>query len=247
MITTKNRTRPSPHGRPSPHPRGTPSPEPDETVADGAAEEAVAEEATTDEATDEAAEATTTERIPAEGQSLLRRVRSDSPRSRASLLAVLVACVVLLGAASVWFVLEEAALRSGEPEENAALVDSETTETVVEEISRQLKAVFSYNYASPDRTRRAADRALLERAAEQYQDRFGQAMKAAQKRELVRTASVREIGVRAIHGDTARILVFLDQQTLTKKDSSSTQQTVSLLVKARRVDGGWKIAEFGRG
>jgi|GEM_PF-3281482 len=243
MITTKNRMRLSPHGKPSPHPRGTPSPDAEEVMPEAAGEEPAGEESEEEETAEEAV----TDQASAADSSRRRRARLASPSSRASLLAVLVACVVLLGAASVWFALEADALRSGEPEENAALVDSETTETVVDEISRQLKAVFSYNYASPDRTRRAADRALLERATEQYRDRFDQAMKAAQERELVRTASVREIGVRAIHGDTARMLVFLDQQTLTKKDSSSTQQTVSLLVTAKRVDGGWKIAEFGGG
>ena len=166
-------------------------------------------------------------------------------RARASLLATLLACFLLLAAATVWFAIEVDALGADGADENVALVDSEATQAVADEVSDGLKAVFSYNYTSPDRTRRAADRVLLDRAQQQYRDRFAAAAEQAAEDELVRTATVREIGVRAIRGDTARLLVFLDQQSVTEPERSSRQQTVSLRITAKRMDGSWKIAKFG--
>ena len=171
--------------------------------------------------------------------------RSRKPGRRATVLACLTAAAVLLGAAATWFAFEASGLRAGDPEANAALVDAEATAEVTKEVSAAVESVFSYNYASLDRTRRAAERVLLDDALRQYNAKFAAVSEAAKKRELVRTASVRAIGVRTLHGDTARLLVFLDQQTLTSNGDGRKQTTVYLEVVAEKAGGEWKIAQLG--
>jgi Mce-associated membrane protein len=55
---------------------------------------------------------------------------------------------------------------------------------------------------------------LVGDAVVQYEGSFAAARSQAQEQKLVRTTTIRSTGVRELRGDTARLLVFLDQQTL---------------------------------
>lgn len=236
MSGTNDSPRPSPRPRPSPKP-----------VHDGATATADEHTSTVDEHTHTSTvdnSVTTAGETGATGKHATHHHRGRKRDARATLLSALVGCFILLAAATVWFAIEVDTLRSGEPDENTALVDSDVTDAVTADVSAELKSVFSYNYTNLDRTKRAADRALLEHAQRQYKDRFAEVTDNAKKDELMRTASVRDIGVREIDGDTAELVVFLDQQTLTNKDEQSGQQTISLEIGAKLVDGTWKVAEF---
>ncbi|WP_216207881.1 hypothetical protein [Amycolatopsis aidingensis] len=171
-------------------------------------------------------------------------MRLAKPESRASLLAALAAALVLAAGGAVWFALEAAALRSGDPEANTALVDVAATEEVTEQIGAGVKAIFSYDYNNLARTERAAERVLVGEAVEQYRASFAAARKQATDQQLVRSTTIRAIGVRELRGDQARVLVFLDQQALRDGDNREDPTTAHLDILARHVDGRWKIASL---
>ncbi|PRX46475.1 Mce-associated membrane protein [Prauserella shujinwangii] len=171
---------------------------------------------------------------------------TDTPRRRATLAAVLAGVLVLAVAATVLAGAQSARLR--DPGGNAALADRAATEEVTEQVGAGLKAIFSYDYNNLARTERAADRVLVGRAVGQYRERFAEAREQAERQRLVRTTTVRSIGVKELHGGTARLLVFLDQQTLRAgaggEDRRQDPVTAVLDVTAEKSGGEWRIADL---
>jgi Mce-associated membrane protein len=153
----------------------------------------------------------------------------------------LVAVVVLALGCAVWFGVEAASLGAGD---NAALVDQAATAQVSEEVGDAVKSVFSYDYANLARTERAAASVLTGDAVRQYRDQFGAARQRATAGKLVRTTTVRAIGVRTLLGDDASLLLFLDQQTLGPDGGAPQSSVAQLSVTAKRVDGHWKLASL---
>lgn len=153
---------------------------------------------------------------------------------------LLVIVVVALGC-TVWFGVETASLSPGD---NQALVDSAGTASVSAEVSDAVKSVFSYDYANLARTERAASQVLTGDAVRQYQDQFASARTRAAAEKLVRTTTVRAVGVRSLVGDDASLLLFLDQQTVAQGGGAPSSSVAQLAVTARRVDGHWKLASL---
>ena len=153
-------------------------------------------------------------------------------------LALVVA--VALGCA-VWFGIETASLSPGD---NLALVDTAATSSVTSEVSDAVKSVFSYDYANLARTERAASDVLVGDAVRQYQAQFASARTRATAEKLVRTTTVRAVGVRSLRGDDASLLLFLDQQTVTADGGAPQSSVAQLAVTAQRVDGRWKLANL---
>ncbi|MGH3434284.1 MAG: hypothetical protein ACRDQB_15755, partial [Thermocrispum sp.] len=127
--------------------------------------------------------------------------------------------------------------------DNRALVDVTATEEITDRVSAALKAVFSYNHANLDRTERAVDLALTGAAERQYLAEFTRAAKRAERGKLVRSSTVRSLGVRTLTGDRATLLVFLDQQTL-KPSGPPSSATATLDVTAVRTAEGWRISRI---
>ncbi|MFD6067277.1 MULTISPECIES: hypothetical protein [Amycolatopsis] len=154
---------------------------------------------------------------------------------------VLSGIIALATGCAVWFGLEASSLGS---DGNAALVDQAATAEVADQVGAGVKAVFSYDYSNLARTERAAADVLTGEATGQYRDQFASARKRAEDQKLVRTTTVRSLGVRSLRGDQAEVLLFLDQQTMTA-GGGAPQSTVSQLsVTAQRVDGRWKISRL---
>ncbi|NBH03989.1 hypothetical protein [Amycolatopsis sp. SID8362] len=141
---------------------------------------------------------------------------------------------------AVWFGVEAASLSPGS---NQALVDSAATASVSAEVSDAVKSVFSYDYTNLARTERAASQVLTGEAVGQYQAQFTSARTRAAAEKLVRTTTVRAVGVRSLVGDDASLLLFLDQQTVGSGGALSSS-VAQLAVTARRVDGHWKISSL---
>lgn len=153
----------------------------------------------------------------------------------------LIAIIVLAAGCAVWFGIQASSLGS---DGNAALVDQAATAEVADQVGAGVKAVFSYDYSNLARTERAAADVLTGEATGQYRDQFASARKRAEEGKLVRTTTVRSLGVRSLRGDQAEVLLFLDQQTMTA-GGGAPQSTVSQLsVTAQRVDGRWKISQL---
>lgn len=157
------------------------------------------------------------------------------------LIGVLIGVLTVALGLAVWFGVEAASLRPGD---NAALVDSAATDQVVAEVGDAVKAVFSYDYANFARTERAASSLLTGDAVGQYAAQFASARQRASAEKLVRTTTVRAIGVRTLHGDDASLLLFVDQQTIGPTGAAPQSSVAQLSVTARRIDGHWKLSSL---
>ncbi len=165
-------------------------------------------------------------------------------RTRRIVVAALVVVLVLASVSAVFFGLRAEQLRGTESARNAALVDTEATDAVIEQVSASLKAVFSYDYTQLERAEHAVDVALIGEAAAEYRREFETAAQEAKRRQLVKAATVRAIGVRELTDGRATVLVFLDQQ-VSRQGAAPTSSTATLDVTALRDnDGTWRISDI---
>lgn len=173
---------------------------------------------------------------------------ANAPRARASRLrvglpAVLCALTVLLGAFAAWAFASADSLRDEPARQNTALTDIGRTSEVKGRISEAVGAVFSYDYASPARSDRAASTYLTGRAVQQHKDMLADVREQAPKQKLVLTTTVTESGVEFLDGDRARLLIFADQSnTRTGKDEETTYAAAMFAVDAVRRGDIWLIA-----
>lgn len=168
------------------------------------------------------------------------RLPLQLPSRRATVLSALTAVLVL----AAGFTIVAAVRVSALPGDNAAVTDQAATTEVATQVSDGVKAIFSYDYANLPRTERAAASVLVDAAVAQYQSGYPQAKQQAADQKLVRTTSVSSIGVQDLRGDTAHLLLFLDQQTLVTTSNQQSSASAALAVTARRMDGSWKIASL---
>lgn len=169
--------------------------------------------------------------------------RDKTSRLRVGLPAVLCALTVLLGAFAVWAFASAGDLRDEPARQNTALTDIGRTSEVKGRISEAVGAVFSYDYASPARSDRAASTYLTGRAVQQHKDMLADVREQAPKQKLVLTTTVTESGVEFLDGDRARLLIFADQSnTRTGKDEETTYAAAMFAVDAVRRGDTWLIA-----
>ncbi len=165
-------------------------------------------------------------------------------RTRRIVVAALVVVLVLASASAVFSGVRAQQLRGTESARNAALVDTEATDAVIEQVSASLKAVFSYDYTQLERAEHAVDVALIGEAAAEYRREFEAAAQEAKRRKLVKAATVRAIGVRELTDGRATVLVFLDQQ-VSRQGVAPTSSTATLDVTALRDNNGtWRISDI---
>ncbi|MET9766163.1 hypothetical protein [Streptomyces sp. NPDC006415] len=171
------------------------------------------------------------------------RPRPKASRLRLTLPAVLCALTVLLGAFAVWAFASASSLRDEPARQNAALTDIGRTSEVKGRIGEAVGAVFSYDYASPARSDRAASTYLTGRAVQQHKDMLADVRKQAPDQKLVLTTTVTGSGVEFLDGDRARLLIFADQSnTRTGKDEETTYAAAMFAVDAVRRGDAWLIA-----
>ncbi|MFJ1785166.1 hypothetical protein ACIOML_12760 [Streptomyces anulatus] len=169
--------------------------------------------------------------------------RDKGSRPRVGLPAVLCALTVLLGAFAVWAFASAGDLRDEPARQNTALTDIGRTSEVKGRISEAVGAVFSYDYASPARSDRAASTYLTGRAVQQHKDMLADVREQAPRQKLVLTTTVTESGVEFLDGDRARLLIFADQSnTRTGKDEETTYAAAMFAVDAVRRGDTWLIA-----
>ncbi|MEU0159705.1 hypothetical protein ABZ154_12890 [Streptomyces sp. NPDC006261] len=157
--------------------------------------------------------------------------------------ALLCALTILLGAFAAWAFTSAASLRDEPARQNAALTDIARTSEVKGRIGEAVGAVFSYDYASPARSDRAAKTHLTGRAVQQHKDMLAEVRELAPKQKLVLTTTVTASGVEYLDGDRARLLIFADQSnTRTGKDEETTYAAAMFAVDAVRRGDTWRIA-----
>lgn len=181
------------------------------------------------------------ERSPADAEAESPERRT--PRLRISLPALLCVLTVLLGVFAAWAFTSAATLRDDPGRRNTALTDIARTSEVKGQITEAVGAVFSYDYASTEKSDRAAKTYLTGKAVQQHQDMLAEVREQAPKQKLVLTTTVTESAVERLDGDRARLLVFADQSnTRTGTKEETTYAAAMFAVDAVRKDGRWQIA-----
>jgi Mce-associated membrane protein len=166
-------------------------------------------------------------------------------RRRPVPLPALVGALVLLVGLAVFFAVANADVRDTPSARNTALVDIGTTAQVSQQVTAALKTVYSFDYTRLDQNEAAARAVITPAFADQFDQLFRQVRELAPQQQAVVTATVNLVGVQSIDGDTATLLVFLDQQATRAQTGGSPQQLAAagrLTVTAQLVDGTWKIA-----
>ncbi|MDL4818446.1 hypothetical protein [Actinomadura opuntiae] len=131
----------------------------------------------------------------------------------------------------------------GTPHDRAVL-DGVATTDVTGDVSTALGRIFSYTPADVDTARRAASEVLTGSAAAQYEKIYGQVRRQAPAQRVTLTTRVVRAGVVSLTGDTARLLVFLDQTATRAGKPDGTPAAAQLTVTAHRDGGRWRITEL---
>lgn len=157
--------------------------------------------------------------------------------------ALVVATTVLVAVGTV-FEIRGHSLRSQTPAKNYALSDTAATSEVIGQVSTALNKVLSYDYQNPTGTRQAASQSLTGDAAGQYKTLFAALQQKAPGEKLTLKAKVVVAGVTQLHGNTAELLVFLDQSSTRASDKQNSTSAAQLDVTAVKQGDTWKISEL---
>ncbi|MFB7540331.1 hypothetical protein ACFC0N_10605 [Streptomyces zaomyceticus] len=164
---------------------------------------------------------------------------------RKVVLAAVVAALLLAGSALFHGAHQ---LRSTPAARNHALTDAGATARVGGDVGEGLARIFSYTPTSDDAVERSVGTVLAGRAARQYTDLFAQVRaKLVEQRVTLSTQTVRT-GVIELDGDSARLLVFLDQTSRrdgARQDrATATSAAAQLTVTARFQGDRWLIVDI---
>ena len=153
-------------------------------------------------------------------------------------LALFGASLLLVAAGVVLLVLAGQA-RTSPATGNTALTNAAQTRRVTAAVSAGAAGIYSYSYTDLAATTRTAHQVLAGRAAAQYAE-LAPTLSAAVTERITVTTKVTAIGVRSLTGDTATLLVFL-QQTTTRDGKPAGSVPAQLQITAQLVRGRWKI------
>ncbi|MGW5780041.1 hypothetical protein [Streptomyces sp. NPDC003863] len=148
---------------------------------------------------------------------------------------------LLLGGS--WFFYAAHQLRSTPAARNHALTDTATTDRVSGEVAEGLARVFSYTPADTDAAERSSRTVLAGRAARQYGDLLAQVRTKLVGRGITLSTQAVRTGVVELDGDSARLLVFLDQTSRRDKGAPASA-AAQLTVTAKHEGDRWLIVDI---
>ncbi|HEX5407412.1 MAG TPA: hypothetical protein VFX16_34495 [Pseudonocardiaceae bacterium] len=177
----------------------------------------------------------------AEGEQVGIAVDADPPRRSPLLLPVTLGVVaVLIGGLAAWFGVQWSNTRAGGTT-NTALTDSATTSEVSGQVTAAVNTIFSYDYTNLAKTKTAVQRLLTGTALCQYNVLYKDLQQQAPSQKLVLTTTVQDKGVELLQGDSARVLLLVQQHD-TRATTNQTSDSQSMLaVNAVQEGGTWKI------
>lgn len=166
--------------------------------------------------------------------------------SRSGLLVPIVLAVVtvILGGFAVFAGIQAASLNSGVSAENTAITDNAGTSEVIGEVTSAVNTLFSYNYTDLAKTQNAVKTLLTGNAVCQYNTIFKTVQDQAPSQKLVLTTTVVDSAVQMLQGDTARVLLVVDQHDTRATTNQSSDSTAAFAVNAIQSGGKWKISEI---
>jgi Mce-associated membrane protein len=172
------------------------------------------------------------------------RPRGDGRRPRVPvrrLAPALAAALLVLAGCGFFYGAHQ--LRSTPSAENHALTDADATTRVAGDVGNALARVFSYTPDGLAATERAARSVLAGRAERQYAELMGRIRADLAKQRVTLSTQAVRTGVIELDGDSARLLVFLDQISHRGK-AGTTSAAAQLTVTARRQGDQWRIVDI---
>ncbi|MGI8332999.1 hypothetical protein ACRYCC_23855 [Actinomadura scrupuli] len=166
------------------------------------------------------------------------------PSARPSGMRRAIALALILAVTGAGLLVLAGRLRDGSPAANRALLDTDATTRVIGDVTDALTRIFSYAPDDTAATEKAAGDVLAGAAAEQYRRLFAQVKRQAPAQRLTLTTRVVRAGVTTLSGDSAHLLVFLDQATARDGRPSGTVAAAQLSVTARLTAGHWRITDL---
>jgi Mce-associated membrane protein len=158
-------------------------------------------------------------------------------------IAIGVLALILAGLA-IWFRGQADSLTGGTDGDNVALTDSAATSEVKGKLTVAIEKTLSYNFTDLDATAKAVKDNLAGTAVCEYDKLFGVLKEQAPAQKLILTTKVRELGVTRLAGDSADLLVFVDQSTTRTEQNQTTASGAQFGIRAQKIDGVWKITDF---
>lgn len=152
-----------------------------------------------------------------------------------------VAIMLIVGMLGWWMAVDA---RTDSATQNHAVVDKTASEKVKTEVSVALTQVLTYDYNDPKATEAAAEKVLSGDARKEYDTLFASLQERAPGQKLVLTAQVTAAGVKELHGDSAKLLVFLDQSSQRASDKEASVSAAQLSITAKQSNGKWKITQL---
>ncbi|MGW4745862.1 hypothetical protein ACWEPR_13780 [Streptomyces sp. NPDC004290] len=165
--------------------------------------------------------------------------RSAALWSRIALAAGLVALV--LGGS--WCFHEAHQIRTTPSARNHALTDTAATDRVSGDVADGLARVFSYTPADTDAAERSSRTVLAGRAARQYAELLAQVRANVVDQRITLSTQTVRTGVIELDGNSARLLVFLDQ-TSRRDKAAATSAAAQLTVTAEYQGDRWRIVDI---
>jgi type II secretory pathway pseudopilin PulG len=191
--------------------------------------------------------------------------RSEPRGGRVGWVVALLAVAVLLGVLALWAGsvagnrtdeadrlnqtaaradAEAKQLTAGVDGGNDALSDPDGTHEVVAALTTAVEATFSYDYTNLASTESAVEKYLTDGARCVYEAVFSQVRQLAPQQKTVLRTTVRQLAVTRLAGDSAEVLVYIDQ-TATRADTNNTAAVGGQFVLGAQRDGEtWKITKL---
>ncbi|SBW22835.1 hypothetical protein [Protofrankia symbiont of Coriaria ruscifolia] len=128
---------------------------------------------------------------------------------------------------------------------NDAFVDSTATTTMIENIGKVVETVFTVNPSNIAATEQAAKDSLTGRATDQYERLYRPLLQQqAPAQSVTVTTTVRSVGVTALNGDRAEVLVLADQAAKNSSTGQSDVGAAHIGLILERQNGPWKISSI---
>jgi Mce-associated membrane protein len=122
--------------------------------------------------------------------------------------------------------------------------DDAAAQRAIQAASDGAVTLLSYSYDNLDRDFAKA-KSHLTGGFLAYYSKFSEEIAAgAQQGQLTTTAKVIRAAVSDLHPDSAVVLVFVDQTTVSKQKPEPLKANSSVLVTVTKVNGSWLIANF---
>lgn len=150
-------------------------------------------------------------------------------------------CAIVLAALAL---LVGGTASAARQQDNLAFADNALTQLVIDQTGVLLTAVLSYDYRELDQNMQLAKDKSTEQYARRHTELINNTRSNATKQKQIVETKVVGIGMRELHTESAKLLVFLDQTT-TRGDISKVSITgFTAMIDMKLVDKLWKLDNF---